>query len=167
MNMMVMMVTKAAVLAMGRINLEWLFRRRSADYAHLALEQISAERDILIFEKFWTDRAGKATKWENRPVKIFHACSDDGDPPDIADVYRHEMSRWGFQAKNSAPEACIAFFIYEPVQEHDREITEQAERIAEERGGNTLFRIDTSSSLNAARSQIANIAQALLLATSK
>jgi len=103
-----------AALAIGRIDLEELFRLQSAEDAMYALEELAAESNLLIFDEFWVDRLGNKTQWQKPPKKIFYAYNDD--IPEIPQLFSHELSRYGFCFEIDKPETCVAYLVFDEVK---------------------------------------------------
>ncbi|MCH9806734.1 MAG: NACHT domain-containing protein [Alphaproteobacteria bacterium] len=147
-------------LAIGRIDLERLFRLQAARSAANSLERISTETDRLIFDSFWTDRSGKITKWVDPPPKVLHAV--DEKYADTSELIAHEMSRWELSVTHDAPEECIAALVFEPLEGHLRHVAQEAETLFRDRGGGGLYRIPPGISDNEAKTLARTIAQALV-----
>lgn len=103
--------------AIGRIELERLFHQQSAPTAVLALQAIAAERDILIFETFWTDRDGKVAYWQAPSVKVFHVA--DAAKAQVSEDFAHALSRWGLRFDCDELSECAAALIFEPLSGDD------------------------------------------------
>ncbi len=108
-------------LAIGRIDLEELFRLQNAVGANDAIEQLAADNSIMIFEKFWVDQSGNCINWKNPPRKILYIC--DLELSDTSQKLSHEMSRYGFCLDFKEPDECIACVIFgKPSDEYEKNL---------------------------------------------
>ncbi len=143
-------------MAIGRIDLEELFRLQSAGSAIYAMEQIAAENDLMIFEKFWVNRFGKCTEWAFPPKKVLHVY--DKKSINIPEVFAHEMSQFGLCATSENPSSCHAFLIFSPTEEYTKNLAEQAVQLNQEQDTNKpLFHISMNISEDQARSMAQKI----------
>lgn len=119
----------AVTLSIGRIELERLFRQQSARTAGQSLQQIAAERDIMIFETFWTDRDGTVTHWRQPPRKVFHIV--DVANRETSEIFAHHLSRWALRFDCEDLDGCVAALVFEPLSAAGHpELADEAEALA-------------------------------------
>lgn len=102
-------------LAIGRIDLNALFRLQSAYNADNAIEQISGARSVLVFDDFYTDKTGQIYQWIDPPKGILFICPDEEfeDTGNLA----HELSKLGYCAMEKDHTRCRAAVIFPGAQE--------------------------------------------------
>jgi len=149
-----------AALSLGQIDIERLFMRQSSSHGRLVLETIAADKDLLIFDRFWTDKSGQVKPWKTVPAKILHVFGEDR--PQASHIFAHEMSRWEFVSTiYDEPDECIAFLIFEPLDEFGRDQIEQINRLASSRGTDVVFQFHSDYSEHEAQERARIIGQAL------
>jgi hypothetical protein len=88
-------VCEAALEALGRINLPALLDLRGASRFSQALEAVSAEMDIMVFEDFWVAADGQLHSYEDtRPIIYLVGRDDRGDR--AAGALAHRLVEHGY-----------------------------------------------------------------------
>ncbi len=146
-------------LAIGRIDLERLFRRRGALTAGSALQEIAAETDCLVFEESFVDRDGQVTRWRDPPRKVL--CAVATSRQGIAGAVAHELSRFGLHLTSDWPADCSAgLVIFEPLEEAARPVTATEIQMLAGEGGR-IWRLPHDADVGAARRLARRIGHAL------
>ncbi len=131
---------QVVALAIGRIDLEHLYRLQNAIGASDAIEQIAAEKDIMIFEKFWVDRSGTQTKWKNPPKKVLYIY--DTDRSDMPQIFSHEMSRYGLCFDANDIDNAIACLVFgNPAGDYEKTLEQSAKNLKRQDSAFPIFSI--------------------------
>lgn len=103
-------MSQSIALAVGQIDLDTLFTYQSAEGAFYALEQIAAERDLLIFDDFHANRQGDCIPWRSPPRPLLYLF--DPDVHDTIDLFAHLLSTRGFSMAPRDTDACEAVLVF-------------------------------------------------------
>jgi hypothetical protein len=88
-------VCEAALEALGKINLPALLNLRGASRFSQALEAVSAEMDIMVFDDFWVAADGRLHSYEDsRPIIYIGGQDDRGDR--AAGALAHRLVEHGY-----------------------------------------------------------------------
>ncbi len=136
-------------LAIGRIDIEALYHKRGALTAASTLQQIAAERDVLVFEDRWVDRDGTIRRWSIQPRKVLYAASERREK--IVEVVSHELSRFNLvMGKDWHPDDSVGLVVIEPLQPKDRTFGDAGLLLLEREGGR-VYGIPAKANVGAAR----------------
>lgn len=98
-----------ASTAVGRINLDTLFRFQSAYWADEALAELGAEGDLLLFDAYYTDKRGDKHFWDSPPLPVLFLIPGE-DQPEAGNL-AHSLSRYGVCTVEKETPGCLAAII--------------------------------------------------------
>lgn len=109
--------SEAATIAIGKIDIEELYRISDADKAYEAMGYISAQEDIMIFEDFWVTTEGQCITWKNPPQKLLFLHNESDKHHHFVCELSHETSRYGLVNTTDPLSDCVACVVIESSQE--------------------------------------------------
>jgi hypothetical protein len=119
-----------ASTAIGRLDIDTLFRFQSAHYGAAGLEQVGAEQDLLVFDDFWADKKGVQRPWKEPPTPVLFLVPIESEDPSAN--LAHELSRYGVRVLFSDRRDCAAAIVFGGKSDwSEQELTDFAQRTAD------------------------------------